>query len=118
MNKKLVIVAVIVGIAVLYFYNKNKKTSEPNKSPNESNNTGMATEKDALELADKLKEKNKPLPNDKMSKFVEQYKNNIDKKTHTGLMTLFSKQKSELTSEDNLYTSTFNEKVLKPLAIK
>ncbi len=51
MNKKTIIIGVLVGVAIIggiYLYNKNKKA-------NESNDTGMTTEKDALEFADKLK---------------------------------------------------------------
>ena len=51
MNKKKIIIGVLVGVAIIggvYLYNKNKKA-------NESNDTSMATEKDALEFADKWK---------------------------------------------------------------
>ena len=115
MNKKIIIISAIVGVAIIggvYLYNKNKKA-------NESNDTGMTTEKDALEYDDKVqKRKSKSLPADKMTKFVEQYTKNIDKKTHKGLMALLDKKSTDYTSQDKLYESTLAEKVYHPIGLK
>lgn len=110
MNKKVIIIGVLVGIAIIgggiYIYNKNKK----------ANDTGMTTESDALEMIDILDKKdNTNMSTEKISKFVKLYTSNIDKNLHAKLKSVLSKKESDWTSQDKLDASILINKVIKPL---
>lgn len=111
-NKKIIISVLVLGLVVggaIYIYRKNKMKSDTNDT-----NT-MATESDALEMADILGKKDKPIPIVFMKKFVDSYTKNISKDLHKSLLVITSKKESEWTAQDKLDMSTLINKVFAPL---
>ena len=110
MNKKIIIISVIVGVAIIggvYLYNKNKKDTE------EKNN--LATQKDATDIMDLIvKRGNKPYDANQIKKYVELYTTNIDKDLHKRLMIALTKKESEFNTQDKLDITVLNEKVDNP----
>jgi hypothetical protein len=112
-NKKIIISVLVVGLAIgvgIYIYQKNKK-----KTDTDSTDSTMATEKDALEMAEILGKKDKPIPIVFMKKFVDSYTKNISKDLHKSLLVITSKKESEWTAQDKLDMSTLINKVFAPL---
>jgi hypothetical protein len=111
-NKKIIISVLVLGLVVggaIYFYRKNKMKTDTNDT-----NT-MATESDALQMADILGKKDKPIPIVFMKKFVDSYTKNISKDLHKSLLVITSKKESEWTAQDKLDMSTLINKVFAPL---
>ena len=110
MNKKIIIISVIVGVAIIggvYLYNKNKKDTE------EKNN--LATQKDATDIMDLIvKRGNKPYNPNQIKKYVELYTTNIDKDLHKRLMIALTKKESEFNTQDKLDLTVLKEKVTNP----
>ena len=115
MNKKLIIGIVVAGLVIggaIYIYRKNK-----NKTDTGSTDTGTkTTEKDALEMADILSKKDKPVPIIFMKKFVDLYTKNISKDLHKTLLVVASKKESEWTTQEKLDMSILINKVFLPLS--
>ena len=115
MNKKLIIGIVVAGVVIggaIYIYRKNKK-----KTDTGSTDTGTTTtEKDALEMADILSKKDKPVPIIFMKKFVDLYMKNISKDLHRTLLVVASKKESEWTTQEKLDMSILINKVFLPLS--
>ena len=115
MNKKLIIGIVVAGVVIggaIYIYRKNKK-----KTDTGSTDTGTkTTEKDALEMADILSKKDKPVPIIFMKKFVDLYTKNISKDLHKTLLVVASKKESEWTTQEKLDMSILINKVFLPLS--
>ena len=82
-----------------------------------STDTGTkTTEKDALEMADILSKKDKPVPIIFMKKFVDLYTKNISKDLHKTLLVVASKKESEWTTQEKLDMSILINKVFLPLS--
>ena len=113
-NKKIIISVLIVGLAIgvgIYIYQKNKNKTD-------STDSNMATESDALEMAEILGKKDKPIPIVFMKKFVDSYTKNISKDLHKSLLVITSKNESEWTAQEKLDMSTLINKVFVPLKTK
>jgi hypothetical protein len=113
-NKKIIISVLVVGLAIgvgIYIYQKNKNKTD-------STDSTMATEKDALEMAEILGKKDKPIPIVFMKKFVDSYTKNISKDLHKSLLVITSKNESEWTPQEKLDMSTLINKVFVPLKTK
>ena len=113
-NKKIIISVLVVGLAIgvgIYIYQKNKNKTD-------STDSTMATEKDALEMAEILGKKDKPIPIVFMKKFVDSYTKNISKDLHKSLLVITSKNESEWTAQEKLDMSTLINKVFVPLKTK
>ena len=111
-NKKIIISVLVLGLVVggaIYIYRKNKMKTDTNDT-----NT-MATESDALQMADILGKKDKPIPIVFMKKFVDSYTKNISKDLHKSLLVTTSKKESEWTAQEKLDMSTLINKVFAPL---
>ena len=110
MNKKIIIISAILGVAIIggvYLYNKNKKDTE------KKNN--LATEKDATDIMDLIvKRGNKPYNKNQIKKYVELYTTNIDKDLHKRLMIALTKKESEFNTQDILDVTVLGEKVKNP----
>ena len=97
MNKKIIIIGLIVtGVVIggLYLYKKRNKSSENKSSENKSSDIkkNMATEKDAIEIVDLISRNyNKPSV-EYIKEFVNLYVSNIDKETHEKLKSIFTKK--------------------------
>ena len=117
-NKKLIISLLITGAVVglgIYFYRKNKKPKETNNTDGTANN-GMATESDAIQIADILSKKNQPVPVPFMKEFVDLYTKNISKKLHKSLVVIAGKKESDWTTQEKLDMSILINKVFLPLS--
>lgn len=116
-NKKIIISLLVIGVVVggaIYIYRKNKKKTDTGDS-----DTGtMATEKDALEMADVLGKKDQSVPIIFMKKFVDLYTKNISKDLHKTLLVVASKKESEWTEQEKLDMSILINKVFLPLKNK
>ena len=78
----------------------------------------MATESQALEMADLLGKKDEPLSIEKTKKFVDLYMANIDEDLHKRLMIAFAKKESDFTAKDKLDSAILIKKVFDPMAVK
>ena len=111
MTKKTIIIGLIItGVVIaggVYLYNRNKKPKD--KKPN------LATESQALEMADLLGKKDEPLSIEKTKKFVDLYMANIDEDLHKRLIVVLNKKESTVTSKDKLDWATLEEKVIVPM---
>lgn len=98
MNKKLIIGLIVAGVVIggaIYFYNRNKKsTSAPSKE--------MATEQDALKVADILGKKDSPMDAGQLKKWVPAYTSTISKADHDGIVKVINKPESSWSSADKL----------------
>ena len=113
-NKKIIISVLVVGLAIgvgIYIYQKNKNKTD-------STDSNMATEKDALEMAEILGKKDKPIPIVFMKKFVDSYTKNISKDLHKSLLVITSKNESEWTPQEKLDMSILINQVFAPLKTK
>lgn len=114
MNKKLIISLVVAGLVIggaIYIYQKNKKP----KVNTDNNTNGMATETDALQIAEILGKKDQPIPVLFMKTFVDLYTKNINKDLHKSLVVITSKKESEWTAQEKLDMSVLINKVFLPL---
>jgi len=120
MNKKIIIIGLIVtGVVIggLYLYKKRNKSSENKSSENKSSDIkkNMATEKDAIEIVDLISRNyNKPSV-EYIKEFVTLYVSNIDKETHEKLKSILTKKESDWTTQDRLTSLILTEKVIKPV---
>jgi len=116
-NKKIIISVLVVGLAIgvgIYIYQKNKKKTDTDSTDTKT----MATESDALEMAEILGKKDKPIPIVFMKKFVDSYTKNISKDLHKSLLVITSKNESEWTPQEKLDMSILINQVFAPLKTK
>jgi hypothetical protein len=72
----------------------------------------MATEKDAIEVADILGKKDSPMNTNQMKYFIQLYTQNIDKDLHSKIVPIVTKNESSWTTQDKLDFDKFKELVL------
>jgi hypothetical protein len=120
MNKKYIILGlVITGVVVgaVYFYNKNKKTSNTNNSTTNTNNnqSDLATKEQANEIIKSFSDMGTPIQAEKINYFIDLYTKEIPKSLHPKILALVKKNFAEWTEQDKNDFKVFQEKIINKL---
>lgn len=120
MNKKYIILGLVIAgvVGAVYFYNKNKKTPNINNS-NTNTNTNqsnlLATKEQANEIIKTFSDMGTPIQAEKINYFIDLYTKEIPKSLHPKILALVKKNFSEWTEQDRNDFRVFQEKIINKL---
>jgi hypothetical protein len=117
MNKKYIILGLVITgvVGAIYFYNKNKKISNTNNSENNTNQSDFASKQQANEIIKSFSDMGTPIQSEKINYFIDLYTKEIPKSLHPKILALIKKNFSEWTEQDRNDFKVFQEKIINKL---